>query len=259
MFEVTVESLKSFQTCARLYDYRHVDKIPAPIYQREEMANKFETTLQKVASFFFYKRQGGITPSYNALINRWERLWYPKGVDAYDLATEQHETWHGNISSYASAAAGNLLKFHEDFTQLNADPILIDEKYHVPLTREVRLDGTIDLVLRENGSYSVVKWAARQRRPSMGSLLTDFAALRYSFEYRTRLRGARYYLYDLGSSRPGLVEVYPTDEDLKAFIFWVQELNEEEVFAPRRGLTSYCRGCEYDKPCSEWKEWPDEA
>lgn len=258
MFSITVESLKDFQTCARLYDYRHQDKLETPVYARELLSQRFESTLQKVVYFFFYKKQAGITPSYNALLNRWERLWFPKGTDAYDIAMEQHESWHGNLASCSNAATGNLMKFHEDFMSLNADPIVIDEKYHVPLTRTIRLDGSIDIVLRSGSSYSVIKWSAKQRRPAMGSLLADFSALRFAFEYRMRLRGARYYLYDLGSSKPGLIEVYPNDDDMNAFLFWAQELTEEKVFAPRRGLTSYCRGCEYDKPCSEWNEWPDE-
>ena len=260
LLTLSVDSIKDFQTCARLYDYRHAQGLRESIGKRELMAIRFENTLKKVVSFFFYKKQGGTIPSYAALLNRWERLWFPKEMTAYDLAVEQHESAYGNLSSYSNDAAAALLKFYEDFTNDPSIPILIDEEFVLPLKREVRLSGSLDLVLRKDGGYQVIKWSAKSRRPSMGSLVLDFAAQKAAFDYRNHERriSAEYGLYDLASAKPGFVPFEVGQEDINALMFWANEAFEEEVYPSRRGLTHYCKSCPFDKMCSTWKEWPDQ-
>lgn len=255
---LTTDAIKDFQICALLYDLRHKETIGEPILGRELLARRYEETLKRVASFFFYKKQSGNTPSYNAILNRWEKLWFPKEMTPYDMAVEQHEAWHGNLASYNTDAAVALMKFHEDFADDSWQPILIDEKFLVPLTREVRISGQFDLVLRKGEEHRVVKYAGRLRRPPMNTLMMDFAVLRHAFESRNeQRRKVSYHLYDLGSSKPGFVKARPTKSDLNALHFWVNQAAKTEVYAPRRGLTAYCRGCPFDRPCSMWNHYPN--
>src|SRR3954469_24970284 len=114
MILVSSKSILDYQTCARLYDYRHNDQLYEITPKRELLADRFENTLKRVLSFFFYKRQGGITPSYSALLSRWERLWFPKDMSSYDLVIEQHESAYGNMASYSNEAAAALLQFYDD-------------------------------------------------------------------------------------------------------------------------------------------------
>lgn len=250
---LTTEAIRDYQVCELYYDYRYLQYEPVPISGREILAQRFENTLKKVASFFFYKKQGHIVPSYNALLNRWEKLWFPKDTDAFDLTYERHETAHGNLASYSNVATAALLQFHEDFAEDDSEPILIDENYLVPLARNVRLKGRFDLVLRKNGRYKIVKWSGRQRRPAISSFGLDFASLRLAFEHRNESnRSASFALYDLASTKPGFVPVYPTEDDAKAMIFWANQICSSESFVPRRGFTVYCKGCPYDEPCSKF-------
>ena len=78
---VTVQSLKDFQLCERLYDYRHQQKLPEKIYARDIHTEKFESTIKSIMYFFFFKKQGGIIPSYSSLLNRWEKIWFPKNTN----------------------------------------------------------------------------------------------------------------------------------------------------------------------------------
>jgi hypothetical protein len=108
---LTIESIKDYETCALLYNYRHQEKLAETIPSRELFSLKFENTIKSVINFFFYKKQAGVTPSYSSLLNRWEKLWFPKDTTAYDLIHEQHESFYGNTSSLTSKAAAALLDF----------------------------------------------------------------------------------------------------------------------------------------------------
>lgn len=254
---LTATSIKDYQVCALLYDYRHVRSLYEPIHGRDILANRYEDTLKKVISFFFYKKQSGNTPSYNSIINRWEKLWFPKEMTAYDIAVEQHESWHGNLVSYNTDAAVALMKFHEDFAESDWDPLLIEEKFLVALSREIRVSGSFDLVLRKGKNHKVVKYSGRLRRPTINSLLIDFAILRHAFESRNDTKkSVDYFLYDIGSSKPGFVKANPTQKDLNALHYWANDMVNSEIYAPRRGLTAHCKGCSFDKPCSSWNEYP---
>lgn len=255
---LTAEAIKDFQICSLLYDYRHAQNLSEPIGGRELLAMRYENTLKRVASFFFYKKQSGSAPSYNAILNRWEKLWFPKDLTISDIAVEQNETWHGNIHSYNTDAAVALLKFHEDFYDTDWDPILIDENFLVPMTRDIRLSGRFDLVLRRGDEHKVVKYSGRLGRPAINKMMVDFALMRHAFEIRHDWsKRTSYHLYDLGSSKPGFVRARPTNTDLNALYYWAHQTATQDVYAPRRGLTAYCRGCPFDAPCSTFDKYPE--
>lgn len=255
---LSAQSIKDYQICSLLYDYRHVQDQYEPVYGRELLAKRYEDTLKKVVSFFFYKKLSGNTPSYNSILNRWEKLWFPKEMTAYDIAVDQHESWHGNLVSYNTDAALALLKFYEDFLDDPWEPLLIEEKFLVPITREIRLSGVFDLILRKGDLHKVIKYSGKLRRPSVSTLLIDFALLRHAFESRNdKPKKVEYALYDIGSSKPGFVKVRPTKKDLNALKYWANEVASTQVYAPRRGLTAYCKGCPFDKPCSNWNGYPN--
>jgi hypothetical protein len=259
MITLTVDSLKDYQTCARLYDFRHIENLYEPIGNRELMAERFENTLKRVLSFFFYKKMGGIVPSYAALLSRWERLWFPKDMSSYDIAVEQHESAYGNLASYSNEAAAVLLKFYEDFEKDTYDPILVDEAFTVPVTDEIRLEGAFDLCTRnaKTAKYKLIKWSAKHRKPSTAVMLLDFAAYKYAFEYRNeKARNVEYYTYDLISAKGGFTKIDVNEDDIRALQFWSNEIEQDVIFPSRRDLTYYCKSCPfYDKECAVWSGW----
>ena len=62
MLNLTTQSIKDYQISERLYDYRYNDKLPEKIYSRDIYTQKFESTIKNILYFFWYKKQGGITP-----------------------------------------------------------------------------------------------------------------------------------------------------------------------------------------------------
>lgn len=252
---LTVEAVKDYQVCERFYDYRYNDKEPESILGRELIAQRFENTLKRVASFFFYKKQAEIVPSYNALLNRWEKLWFPKDMTAYDLAIEQQDINHGNLSSYSNAAAAALEQFHAIFSKDKSDPILIDEPFTLTLSKNTRLEGRIDLMLRDKNRCKVIKWTGR--RKGNNALILDFSAMRMAIDEReVRPKGLEFGLYDLSSVKGKYEEFEVSQSDVDSLKYWINDIESKDIYVPRRGLTSYCRSCPFDKQCAEWNGWP---
>ena len=256
MLTLSADSIKDYQVCSFYFNEKYIQEANDATYSREQLAERFEVTLRRIVSFFFYKRQGGIIPSYNALLNRWEKLWFPKNVTAYDISTERHESAHGNLASYSNAAAAALLRFYEDFIDYKADPIIIDENFLIPIGDNLRLEGTFDLVLKKANSFQVIKWSTKTKRPPLDSFTYDFAGLKAAYDYRNKSgRAPEFLMYDLGSTNPGGVVMHPSTSDVKALIYWAnraKEAHDAELYVPRRGFTTYCRNCPFDRACKKF-------
>ena len=57
MKKITVKEIKDFQTCERLYDFRHNQNLPETIGGRHLITQRFENTMKNVVQFFFYKKR----------------------------------------------------------------------------------------------------------------------------------------------------------------------------------------------------------
>lgn len=264
MIRIKAQDLKDFQTCELLHEYRNIKNLITAEYThpRFKKQKEYEATIKKIASFFFYKKQAFSEPSYQALLNRWQKLWYSADTTAMDIATTQHEIMWDNESSYTGQAAMALLDFYEDFAnKLDEQVVLSDEKFSVPLSKSktIVLEGSFDLVVRKktqlSDSYIVYKWSGEHKRPPGNFWLFDFAIMDYAFRYRNDFRpiDVEYRLWDFGSAKPGPVHYVVSDNDLKMMKHWAEQLAETEVFVPRRGLTAFCKRCPYDEPCSQWE------
>lgn len=257
MIELTVESIKDYEVCALLYNYRHKQNMPETIQSRDLISRKFENTLKSVINFFFYKKQGGITPSYSSLLNRWEKLWFPKDTTAYDIIHEQHESFYGNTASMTSKAASALLDFYNNFSEENSSPMAIDQQFYIPVGDKVKINGKFDLILSDQSHFYVYKWVFNFRQGNSSLYQIDFSILNEAFTHKFNAQAskAKFGYYDILSSNSSFVEYNVNQEDSKALKYWCNTIVEDSVMAPRRGLTSYCKKCPFDKPCSKWKAW----
>ena len=262
MIKIQAQSLKDFQTCALFYNYKYGDdKIVEVLDVRKKRAQKFDDTIKRVVAFFFYKKQAYAEPSYQALLNRWQKLWFAEGTTATDIATSKNEILWGSDTSYTTQAAHALLQFHEEFANKpEQQVVLVDEKFCVPLTKEIALEGSFDVVLRtkhKSGgfNYDVYKWttSSGRRAPSFWSF--DIAFLDYAFRYRNMAKpvNTKYYVWNFSGNTIGSREFTVDRGEHDLIKYWANQIKQTEVFAPRRGLTSYCQGCPFDRPCSNWK------
>jgi hypothetical protein len=259
MLTLNAGAVRDYQACELFYELRHLHHEREPIDGRSMMQSRYDDALRKVAAFFFYRRQQGLTPSYNQLLKRWEKLWFPKDMDAYDIAVAQHASM-GNYASYASGAAMALLRFYEQFAQPVGDPVGIDQAFLVSIDRDVRLEGKYDLILKRRYEHRVIMWWTKTRLPSTDQLLMDFSALKYAYEWD---RGrdwhgvsVSYWIYNLATPTSTLTKIDVSGDDVAAFTYWVRRARDTDAFVPRRGLSTYCRGCPFDELCRGWKKWP---
>lgn len=257
MANITVNGLKDFQICERLYDYRHLEKAPEKIYSRDIYTSKFENTIKNIVYFFFFKKQSGIVPSYAALLNRWEKMWFPKGTSSYDIVTEQHETAYGNMSSLTSKAAASLLMFYEKYSDSNYIPVAIADDYFVPGTKGNNISDTFDVILYKDKIFYVIKLMFNYKQSNRDQYRIDFAALYKGFETRhpERMSEVKFGIIDLMSQNLNFFEFIVSDSDINNLELWHEKLLATEIFAPKRGLITYCKKCPFDTPCSKWDGW----
>lgn len=257
---VTPSSLKDFQTCALLYDYRHNDQLPETIGSRDILTLRFENTIKEIIYYFFYKKQGGYTPSYASLLNRWEKIWFADDISSYDIMTEQHESAYGNTASLTTKAASALLAFYENFSDQSYIPIAINEDYIVPITKNVKLKDKFDVILYKDNKFYIIKIMFNYKNSHQHMYQIDFAAMSsaYAIKHELKLRQANFGYIDLLQPKVIFTPFEITKEDIESLKFWADELASAEVFVPRRGLTWYCKKCPFDKPCSKWSGWTHE-
>lgn len=254
MIKVNADQIKDFQTCERLYDYRHVQELSEPISGRSLNTLKFENTLRSVVHFFFYKKQAGLVPSYASLLNRWEKLWFPKDTTAYEIIHEQHESLYGNMASLTTKAASALLSLVNNFSDPLIVPIGIDHEYIVPITGSVYMEDKFDLIYAKNNKTYVIKWAFNHKMKNEFMHVAEMAGLYKAFghQYGNKIFTTQFGYYDLISPKPEFIKYDVGEEDIEALVYWCSSLEREDVFPSRRGLTTYCKSCPFDKPCSKW-------
>lgn len=253
MLKVTPKSIKDFQTCGLLYDYRHIQGLSETIPSRQIMTDRFEETLRNVINFFFYKKQSGSPASYSALQNRWQKLWFPKGVSAQDVINEKHETAYGNTASLTSKATAALMNFHEYFSNPEIIPIGISEEYSLPIGKAL-VKGVFDLIYVLDNKIHVIKWMFNAKESNNYLHNTDFACMYYAYKNQnpTMASSVKFGYYDIMEYNPSVKIQNLNNDDIESIKFWVEEMFDDKNFFPRRGLTYYCKRCPFDTPCSKW-------
>lgn len=255
MHSLTVDSIKDFQICERLYDYRHNDRLYEKLYSRDILNVNFESTIKNILYFFWFKKQGGITPSYSSLLNRWEKLWYPKGTTAYDITHDKHSPQYVNMASLTTKAADILLRFHEKYSDADIIPIGISEGYSAIIGKSIRIEDKYDLIFKKDNAIYVVKFLFNHKSKNSFLYQIDFATMYLGFklQHPGRLDNTKFGYINFMSNNFELIEYGVSDEDLDSLKYWANLIVDKKVFIPRRGLTSYCKQCQFDDPCSKWK------
>jgi hypothetical protein len=257
MIQITTQQLKDFQTCARLYDYRYNQKLSETIGIRTLNSTRFENTIKGIAHYFFYKKQAGITPSYASLLNRWEKLWFPKGASSQDIIYEQHETLYGNASSLTTKAAAVLLGLFQTFGEMDIIPIGIDEEFIAPINTNISIKDRFDLIYYKDGNIHVLKWMFNYKLKYQHTYALDFSVMQIGInnKFGSKVKNVKLGYFDLMDQKSSFNQFSIEKADTDAIGYWCDSLLEEKVFPSRRGLTSYCKSCPFDKPCSKWTSW----
>ena len=260
MIILNAKKIRDFQTCELSYRYRHLDEVVEPVTRENLLLTHFEEEIKKVMSFFFYKKQGGNTPSYNALLSRWERNWFRDGETAYDISMAKHPSTAINVTSLTTRAASVLLNFYNDFSDDISSPIMINETYDISIDNNIRLSETFDIGLKPPSDNKVLmmKWVTRGRGPLARSIDygLEFALMDYIYKNKTSLSDkyeANYATYEIGSKTNTFKIFNIKDKHRDMLSYWIDRIDKTEIHIPRRGMTTACKGCNFDALCSSFE------
>lgn len=260
-----LQAVKDYKICARYFDYKYIDKEPEELFFRKLIKNRYKTCLTKVIYFFFYKKMGGQIPSFNALINRWEKMWF-KDADFFDIDSSTIDPRQESLVSLNTDATAVLLRFYERWEKDEGMPLNIATDIITPINDELCITDTIDISLRyskrDGHRYENIKLYTGLQKPSVANYLLDFANIKASFDYRNQGKldksdSVDYFLYDLGSERrnDNTILMRVQQEDIDDLFYWANQIQKDEVFPSRRGLTVLCKGCPFDEQCEKWDDW----
>lgn len=255
--DVSIDAIKDYQICARLFDYRHGDQVYEPITAEKLIDVRYQNTMKNILTFLFHKKQSGNQPTFDFLVKKWEKLWFPQDTTVQEIMTMKIGTKDNyNLPSASNIGVRALRNVYSEFAGDPSIPMLIDEEYAVSLGNDIKLIDKIDLVLKYKDYYHVIKWGANISKTHPSSLLLDFAALRYAFEFRNserELGKVKYSFIDLALPTFKSVDFEVPDEDIETLKYWSKAIANDEIYAPRRGLTTHCKVCAFDTPCSKFK------
>jgi hypothetical protein len=253
----SVNAIKDYQTCARLYDYRYNNQVYEPTDNEKLIDERYSNVMKNILTFLFHKKQSGTPPTFDFMIKKWQKLWFPKDITVQKIMTMTNDASNKhNISNGSSIGVRALQNVYEHFENIDAIPLLVQEKFIVSLTKGVRLEGEFDLVLKYKDYDHVIKWGSNLTRTPTSNLLLDFAALKYAYEYRNsgkKLGPVKYSFIDLALPKFNQTDFDIPLEDIQSLKYWSEALRDDQVFMPRRGLTTHCSVCAFDIPCSKFK------
>ena len=251
---LSIDAVKDYQVCSLYYNYKHLDKLMEPLSSKDIFLKRYTLKIKSIIAFMFYKMQAGAVPSYSAVLNRWEKLWFPSSTDSYDIAVRQQDIASKNLTSYSTDAARILLDLYKTYVESNYMPMMINEEFFVP-RKTYSIHGSFDLVIRDvkTKEINVIKWVSSLGRINTDNYAMDLALLKDGFDTRNIGRDVKvtYGLYDILGKKK-FIAVTPTDHDVDTMLYWADQITDNPTYVPRRGLTKYCAGCPFDKPCSKF-------
>lgn len=261
MINVSIDSLRDFQSCSLYYNYKYNEQLEKKITQLRKTQHLFKETLISVVNFFFFKKLSYQEPSYKTLENKWEKRWIKDNAEDAVLRVNSAQNEYPTDAFYTTKATAALLEFHRWFADKPGyEVILIDEPFIVPLNKGVALKDSFDLVLRTKKSdgtwkYHVYAWSVNLANRQTDFWSTHFTALDYAFRFRNKFDpnlDVSYYLWDFTDSKPGVRQFLIEIKDHALLKLWADRVASSEQYYPIRGLSAYCKTCVYDKECKNW-------
>ena len=252
MLTLKPDAIKDFLVCPLYFQYKHVDELPENQKADQIYQESYLSTLKRVASYFFYKRQAEKHVGFDALAKRWSKLWFQDDLDYTELLkTTSKNNQVGKTIKYNTAAVAALERFHSVFSEDDGIPLIIGETRTVQPTQNTRLSVDIDLMLHyDDGSRKVIKWFAGQPKFGKHFLNLEMAATQMAVTSSgAHKKGMTYAMYDFNKPKARIEPVNLTGDDINNVIYRLRQIEERAAPNPNRGFTAYCSSCPFDTEC----------
>jgi len=192
----SVSQFVGYKKCPRLYQYRHVMKIP----EKPRYYFDFGSSLHSIAEQLTRIQKDGKAINEDVAEELLAKFWDPKGYKS--KIDEQRD--------YAEAKA--ILKvFLEEQTKSKTEIVDIERWFETSIG-DIRLRGRIDRIDKDGSSYTVVDYKTSKKASSLNELKKDMQLLVYALAVK---------------------EIYPGDNTLKVGN-WFLRSNEKVFFEPEK-------------------------
>lgn len=253
---LTSDQIRDYEACPRYYDFKYGDSpVPVKLNKRQKMSEEFMDTIKKVGNFYLYKKQSFNDPTLRSLYNRWQRDWY-KDLEAADVAKMQNSVQQRSRTSFGTRAMDVIQVLYDDFKEVGGDEVFwLNEDYIVPISNQENvIEGTVDLVIREKktNTFHIFKWT--ESNTPIQTHKYDLAAAEYAFRYRYDFKemNTKHYVWHFYGQQLGRQEIKLEKKDFDLMGYYASEIQKDDIFAPKFGYSTYCKGCSFTTKCQKW-------
>ena len=231
----SVSQFVGYKKCPRLYQYRHVMKIP----EKPRYYFDFGSSLHGIAEQLTRMQKEGKAINEVVAAELLAKFWDPKGYKS--KIDEQRD--------YAEAKA--ILKvFLEEQAKSNTEIVDI-ERWFETSVGDIRLRGRIDRIDREGSSYTVVDYKTSKKAPSLNELKKDMQLLVYAVAVKEIYGGGPLKVGNWFLRSNEKVFFEPENQAIEAMRTEIAEMAAKikaAAFEPKKGSWE-CTQCDYHCLC----------
>ncbi|MDR0373734.1 MAG: ATP-dependent helicase [Nitrososphaerota archaeon] len=232
----SVSQFIGYKKCPRLYQFRHVMKIP----EKPKYYFDFGSTLHNIAERLT-RMQKERQPIDETIAGKLlAKFWDPKG---YKTAIDEKRDF---------AEAKEILKVFLDEQSKNKTEILDIERWFETAVGDVRIRGRIDRIDKDGAGFTVIDYKTSKKAPSLNELKKDMQLLVYALAVRDMYGSAsELKVGDWFLRSNEKVFFVPEKQAIEAVQTEIQEMSKKinsAEFDPKKG-TWECDYCDYKCLC----------
>jgi DNA helicase-2/ATP-dependent DNA helicase PcrA len=233
----SVSQFVGYKKCPRLYQYRHVMKIP----EKPRYYFDFGSSLHSIAEQLTRMQKDGKAINEAIAEELLAKFWDPKGYKS--KIDEQRD--------YAEAKA--ILKVFLDEQAKSKTEIVDIERWFETSIGDTRLRGRIDRIDRDGSSYTVVDYKTSKKAPSLNELKKDMQLLVYAIAVKEMYGGGPLKVGNWFLRSNEKVFFEPEDQAIEAMRIEIAEMASKikaASFEPKKGSWD-CNYCDYGCLCDD--------
>ncbi|MGA2680182.1 MAG: ATP-dependent DNA helicase [Candidatus Bathyarchaeia archaeon] len=231
----SVSQFVGYKKCPRLYQYRHVMKIP----EKPRYYFDFGSSLHSIAEQLTRLQKDGKAINEDVAFELLSKFWDPKG---YKSKLDERRDYKD--------AKVILRVFLKEQAQSKTEIVDIERWFETSIG-DIQLRGRIDRIDREGSSYTVVDYKTSKKAPSLNELKKDMQLLVYALAVKEMYGGGPLKVGNWFLRTNEKVFFEPENQAIEAMRAEIVEMASKikaAAFEPKKGSWE-CTQCDYSCLC----------
>ena len=260
MLILEAEKIQTHMVCPRQYKYKYIDETPANKTLTEIESGRYFDIMKDVAMSLLKARNKGRVASFKTVENRWSKAWIKEeDAEAIKSGARPAQVRGSNTTVFNTPAAitkgaSFLIDLYEWIIEGPSVPVIINEKYEVNLTRNIRLSTVIDTIMQNTETdrlevyrfYGLPPGSSRYDvRNIRAQLMMDKLILSEKFA------DLDFYSCNFLEKKLMFRQTHYTPKELNQLKWWALDLYEDESFMHKRDYLKECTYCPYYSRCHD--------